>query len=196
MTGGTVSSNKKNGISVTASNLTAKKITVNNNKENGIGFSSSSKGTVNSSKITKNKKSGITANSGNLNISSNTIENNKKYGISLAGSAKASSLTKNTLSNEGKNEIVVSGGAKAPVKTTVSTKLNAITSNMKQVTGSAHPKSKLPVKAGSKKIGTGVAQNSGSYVIKIKKQKKGTTIGVYSTDAKKNIYQRTVKVGK
>ena len=55
MTGGTVSSNKKNGISVTASNLTAKKITVNNNKENGIGFSSSSKGTVNSSKITKNK---------------------------------------------------------------------------------------------------------------------------------------------
>ena len=196
MTGGTVSSNKKNGISVTASNLTAKKITVNNNKENGIGFSSSSKGTVNSSKITKNKKSGITANSGNLNISSNTIENNKKYGISLAGSAKASSLTKNTLSNEGKNELVVSGGAKAPVKTTVSTKLNAVTSNMKQVTGSAHPKSKLTVKAGSKKIGTGVAQNSGSYVIKIKKQKKGTTIGVYSTDAKKNIYQRTVKVGK
>ena len=41
-----------------------------------------------------------------------------------------------------------------------------------------------------------MAQNSGSYVIKIKKQKKGTTIGVYSTDAKKNIYQRTVKVGK
>ena len=32
-----------------------------------------------------------------------------------------------------------------------------------------------------------MAQNSGSYVIKIKKQKKGTTIGVYSTDAKKNI---------
>lgn len=196
MTGGTVDSNKKNGISVTASSLTAKSISVKNNKENGIGFSSSSKGTINNSSITKNTKSGITANSGKLNISGNTIENNKKYGISLAGSAKASSLTKNTLSNKGKNEIVVSGGAKAPVKTTVSTKLNAVTSNMKKVTGTAHPKSKLTVKAGNKTLGTGVAENSGNYVIKIKKQKPGTSISVSSTDAKKNIFKRTVTVGK
>lgn len=196
MTGGTVSNNKKNGISVAASTLTVKKIKVNSNKENGIGFAGASKGNVNNSKILKNAKSGITANNGSLNISGNEIKDNSKYGISLSGSAKAASLKKNTLSNQGKNEIVVSGGAKAPIKTTVSTKLNAVTSNMKQVTGTAHPKSKLTVKAGNKTIGTGIVSTNRQYSIRIAKQKKGTKIEVSNTDTNKNIFNRTVKIVK
>ncbi|ODG91490.1 hypothetical protein BED47_07500 [Gottfriedia luciferensis] len=75
----------------------------------------------------------------------------------------------------------------APVKP----KVNKVDDNDLKVTGKAEANSTVTVKVGSKVLGTAKADSKGNFSVKIKAQKKGTTIAVTSRDAAGNTSQAT-----
>ena len=79
----------------------------------------------------------------------------------------------------------------APVVPTV----NKITSKTVTATGKGEKGATIYIYNGSKKIGQGIVDNRGNYKVKIKAQKKGSTLKVYAQDKSGNKSKsRTVKV--
>ncbi|MED4632881.1 Ig-like domain-containing protein [Peribacillus frigoritolerans] len=64
--------------------------------------------------------------------------------------------------------------------------VNKITSKTITVTGKSEKGASIYIYNGSKKIGQGVVDSRGSYKVKIKAQKKGSTIKVYAQDKSRN----------
>ncbi|WP_129688319.1 Ig-like domain-containing protein [Gottfriedia acidiceleris] len=74
-------------------------------------------------------------------------------------------------------------------------KVNRVDDNDLKVTGKAEANSTVTVKVGSKVLGTAKADSKGNFTVKIKAQKKGTTIAVTAKDAAGNTSQAaTLKV--
>ncbi|MGG0288649.1 Ig-like domain-containing protein [Peribacillus butanolivorans] len=71
---------------------------------------------------------------------------------------------------------------------------NTVTDRSTLITGKAVSNAKVFAKGGNKKIGEAISRN-GAYLIKIAKQKAGTSISVYATDTSDNRSgNKTVKV--
>ncbi|MEH7349527.1 Ig-like domain-containing protein [Gottfriedia acidiceleris] len=70
-------------------------------------------------------------------------------------------------------------------------KVNKVDDNDLKVTGKAEANSTVTVKVGSKVLGTAKADSKGNFTVKIKAQKKGTTIAVTAKDAAGNTSQAT-----
>lgn len=64
--------------------------------------------------------------------------------------------------------------------------VNSVADNKTTITGKTEPYATITVKTGSKVIGTAQADFKGSYSIKIKKQKAGTTLSITATDLANN----------
>lgn len=70
-------------------------------------------------------------------------------------------------------------------------KVNKVDDNDLKVTGKAEANSTVTVKVGSKVLGTAKADSKGNFTVKIKAQKKATTIAVTAKDAAGNTSQAT-----
>ncbi|MFK9116247.1 Ig-like domain-containing protein [Peribacillus frigoritolerans] len=100
----------------------------------------------------------------------------QKAGTSILVYAKDAS------GNKSSNRIVKVIDKTAPPVPTV----NKITSKTVTVTGKSEKGSSIYMYNGSKKIGQGVVDSRGNYKVKIKAQKKGSTIKVYAQDKSGN----------
>ncbi|MGZ9816220.1 Ig-like domain-containing protein [Peribacillus simplex] len=100
----------------------------------------------------------------------------QKAGTSIAVYAKDAS------GNKSSNRIVKVIDKTAPPVPTV----NKITSKTVTVTGKSEKGASIYIYNGSKKIGQGVVDSRGNYKVKIKAQKKGSTIKVYAQDKSGN----------
>lgn len=75
--------------------------------------------------------------------------------------------------------------------------INKVKASSKTVTGKAEAGATVYVKVGKKVIGSAVANSKGSYSVKIKNQKAGTTIVVYVKDKAGNVGKtKSIKVSK
>ncbi|MFJ7931618.1 Ig-like domain-containing protein [Peribacillus sp. NPDC096448] len=111
----------------------------------------------------------------------------QKAGTKLSITAKDSSGNVSSSSTVTVIEVI------APNKPTV----NKIDDNDKVVTGKAEAHSTVTVKNGSKVLGSAKASSKGSYSVKIKAQKKGTTLSITAKDKAGNTSSKaTIKVVK
>lgn len=75
--------------------------------------------------------------------------------------------------------------------------IKKVDDNDKKVTGKAEASSTVTVKAGSKKLGSAKSNSKGNYTVKIKAQKKGTSLSVTAKDKAGNVSSKaTTKVVK
>lgn len=113
----------------------------------------------------------------------------------MVDGAKVSKLEKNILIDN-KSLALNVGSNKVPsyVKNLKGITVNAIKSTTTTVKGSAPGTTKAYVASGSKILGTAAVGSDGKFSVKIKKQKKNTSLKVYAIDKRSNRVQVTVKV--
>ncbi|MGE8204611.1 Ig-like domain-containing protein [Heyndrickxia sp. NPDC080065] len=135
--------------------------------------------TSTSKKVTGKAEAGskVTIKVGNKQIGSGKADKNGKFSISIK-EQKANTTLSATATDKAGNE---SKAKKVTVKPTVPT-VNTVKSSSTKVTGKAKAGAKVYVKAGSKVLGSATANKSGTYSVKIKKQKAGTTLNVYAVE--------------
>ncbi|MEH7306648.1 Ig-like domain-containing protein [Neobacillus drentensis] len=115
-----------------------------------------------------------------------------KIAVQKAG-AKIKVTAKDGAGNVSFSASVTVADVIAPRKPTV----NKVDDNDRKVTGKAEVNSRVTVKVGSKSLGSANADSKGNYSVKIKAQKKGTTLAVTAKDKAGNKSQkRTIKVVK
>ncbi|AOH54910.1 hypothetical protein ABE28_011155 [Peribacillus muralis] len=106
---------------------------------------------------------------------------------------KLSITAKDSAGNVSSSASVTVADVIAPSKPTI----KKVDDNDKVVTGKAEASSTVTVKAGSKTLGSAKANSKGTYSVKIKAQKKGTTLSVTARDKAGNISSKaTTKVVK
>ncbi|WP_269083732.1 Ig-like domain-containing protein [Peribacillus butanolivorans] len=111
----------------------------------------------------------------------------QKAGTKLAVTAKDSSGNVSSSASVTVLDVV------PPSKPTVS----KVDDNDKVVKGKAEASSTVTVKVGSKSLGSAKAASNGSYSVKIKAQKKGTTLSITAKDKAGNVSSKaTTKVVK
>ncbi|MEY8192157.1 Ig-like domain-containing protein [Peribacillus simplex] len=115
-----------------------------------------------------------------------------KITVQKAGT-KLTSTAKDSAGNVSSGTTVTVVDVIAPSKPTV----NKVDDNDKVVTGKAEANSTVTVKVGSKSLGSAKASSKGSYSVKIKAQKKGTTLSITAKDKAGNTSSKaTTKVVK
>lgn len=115
-----------------------------------------------------------------------------KIAVQKAG-AKLTVTAKDSAGNISSSASVTVADVIAPRKPTV----NKVDDNDRKVTGKAEANSRVTVKVGSKSLGSAYADSKGNYSVKIKAQKKGTTLAVTAKDKAGNkSKKRTIKVVK
>ena len=115
-----------------------------------------------------------------------------KIAVQKAG-AKLTVRAKDSAGNVSSSASVTVVDVIAPNKPTV----NKVDDNDRKVTGKAEANSRVTVKVGSKSLGSANADSKGNYSVKIKAQKKGTTLAVTAKDKAGNKSQKkTIKVVK
>ncbi|WP_186328902.1 Ig-like domain-containing protein [Bacillus sp. X1(2014)] len=115
-----------------------------------------------------------------------------KIAVQKAG-AKLTATAKDGAGNVSAKASVTVADVIAPKKPTV----YKVDDNDKKVTGKAEANSRVTVKVGSKSIGSATADSKGKFSVKIKAQKKGTTLAVTAKDKAGNkSSKRTIKVVK
>ena len=130
-------------------------------------------------------KSKVYAYAGSKKLGEATAASNGKYSIKIAKQKAGTSISVYSL-DAAKNK---SGTKTVKVldKTAPSTpSVNKVTSKTTTVTGKAEKSATVSVYNGSKKLGSGKADSKGNYKVKIKAQKKGSTLKVYASDAAGN----------
>lgn len=115
-----------------------------------------------------------------------------KIAVQKAGT-KLTITAKDSAGNVSSSASVTVVDVVAPSKPTV----KKVDDNDKVVTGKAEANSTVTVKVGSKTIGSAKATSKGSYSVKIKAQKKGTTLSITAKDKAGNTSSKaTTKVVK
>ncbi|KWW20521.1 hypothetical protein AS888_18335 [Peribacillus simplex] len=115
-----------------------------------------------------------------------------KIAVQKAGT-KLSISAKDSAGNVSSSASVTVADVVAPSKPTI----KKVDDNDKVVTGKAEASSTVTVKAGSKTLGSAKANSKGTYSVKIKAQKKGTTLTVTAKDKAGNTSSKaTTKVVK
>ena len=115
-----------------------------------------------------------------------------KIAVQKAGT-KLTSTAKDSAGNVSSSTTVTVVDVIAPNKPTV----NKVDDNDKVVSGKAEANSTVTVKVGSKSLGSAKTSSKGSYSVKIKAQKKGTTLSITAKDKAGNTSSKaTTKVVK
>ncbi|WHY66725.1 Ig-like domain-containing protein [Neobacillus sp. SuZ13] len=119
---------------------------------------------------------------------------NGAYSVKIAVQKAGAKLTvsaKDGAGNVSSSASVTVADVIAPKKPTV----YKVDDNDKKVKGKAEANSRVTVKVGSKTLGSANADSKGNYSVKIKAQKKGTTLAVTAKDKAGNkSKKRTIKV--
>ena len=130
--------------------------------------------------------SAVTVKIGNTTLAKGTADKYGYYTVNLKYTLKAGTVVAVTSADRTGNisaaTIVSVKDKTAPGKPTV----NKVTANSTTVTGKAEANSTVYVIANNRQIGTAKATNSGSYSVKISKQRHGTALYVYAKDAAGN----------
>ncbi|MFF2591028.1 Ig-like domain-containing protein [Peribacillus butanolivorans] len=123
-----------------------------------------------------------------------TTAKNGQYTIKIAKQKAGTTIVvsaKDTSGNKSGSKKVKVIDKTAPSVPTV----NKITSKTVTVTGKGEKGASIYIYNGSKKIGQGIVDSRGNYKVKIKAQKKGSTLKVYAQDKSGNKSKsKTVKV--
>lgn len=138
----------------------------------------------------------VTILSGTKVIKTGTADKNGSFKISLPAQ-KANTILLITSKDTAGNVSTVTK-VKVLDKTAPGTPtINKVKATSKTVTGKAEAGATVYVKVGKKVIGTAVANSKGSYSVKIKNQKTGTSLVVYVKDKAGNVGKaKTIKVSK
>ncbi|MFD4706979.1 Ig-like domain-containing protein [Gottfriedia sp. NPDC058432] len=139
-------------------------------------------------------KAKVYAYAGSKLLGSTTAVSGNKYSIKIAKQKAGTKINVYIVDNAG----IRSGDRYTTVLDKIppaAPTVNKITSKSTTITGKTEASATVSAYNGSKLIGTAKADSKGNFKIKIKVQKKGSTIKVYSTDAAKNkSAARVVKV--
>lgn len=135
-------------------------------------------------KITGTAEAGskITVKRGSTILGTATSAKDGKFTVTIKSAQKAGTVLYVTAKDKAGN---TSKAAKITVKDKTPPKtpsVNKVTSSSTKVTGKAEAYSTVYVKAGTKVIGSAKAVKSGSFSVKIAKQKTGKTLYVYAKD--------------
>lgn len=119
---------------------------------------------------------------------------NRAYSIKITKKKAGTSISVYAIDvagNKSSSKVVKVVDKTAPSVPTV----NKITSKSVTVTGKSEKGASIYIYNGSKKIGQGIVDNQGNYKVKIKAQKKGSTLKIYAKDKAGNkSNSKTVKV--
>ncbi|PJN88713.1 Ig-like domain-containing protein [Bacillus sp. mrc49] len=138
----------------------------------------------------------VTVKNGSKVLGSAKATSKGTYSIKIAvqkAGTKLSISAKDSAGNVSSSASVTVADVVAPSKPTI----KKVDDNDKVVTGKAEASSTVTVKAGSKNLGSAKANSKGNYSVKIKAQKKGTTLTVTAKDKAGNTSSKaTTKVVK
>ncbi|MDM5358795.1 Ig-like domain-containing protein [Peribacillus sp. ACCC06369] len=138
----------------------------------------------------------VTVKSGSKVLGSAKATSKGTFSVKIAVQKAGTKLTitaKDSAGNVSSSASVTVVDVVAPSKPTV----KKVDDNDKVVTGKAEANSTVTVKVGSKTIGSAKATSKGSYSVKIKAQKKGTTLSITAKDKAGNTSSKaTTKVVK
>ncbi|MEB2630171.1 Ig-like domain-containing protein [Peribacillus frigoritolerans] len=138
----------------------------------------------------------VTVKSGSKVLGSAKSTSKGTFSVKIAAQkagTKLSIMAKDSSGNVSSSTTVTVVDVIAPNKPTV----NKVDDNDKVVTGKAEANSTVTVKSGSKMLGSAKASSKGSYSVKIKTQKKGTTLSITTKDKAGNTSSKaTTKVVK
>lgn len=138
----------------------------------------------------------VTVKSGSKVLGSAKSTSKGTFSVKIAAQkagTKLSITAKDSSGNVSSSTTVTVVDVIAPNKPTV----NKVDDNDKVVTGKAEANSTVTVKSGSKMLGSAKASSKGSYSVKIKTQKKGTTLSITTKDKAGNTSSKaTTKVVK
>ena len=134
--------------------------------------------------------------SGNIVLAAANAASNGVFSAKIAvqkAGTKLAITAKDSAGNVSASATVTVADVIAPRKPTI----NKVDDNDRKVTGKAEANSRVTVKVGSKTLGSANADSKGNYSVKIKAQKKGTTLAVTAKDKAGNKSQKkTIKVVK
>ncbi|MGG0413528.1 Ig-like domain-containing protein [Peribacillus simplex] len=138
----------------------------------------------------------VTVKSGSKVLGSAKSTSKGTFSVKIAAQkagTKLSITAKDSSGNVSSSTTVTVVDVIAPNKPTV----NKVDDNDKVVTGKAEANSTVTVKVGSKSLGSAKASSKGNYSVKIKAQKKGTTLSITAKDKAGNTSSKaTTKVVK
>ncbi|MCU6602734.1 Ig-like domain-containing protein [Peribacillus frigoritolerans] len=138
----------------------------------------------------------VTVKNGSKVLGSAKATSKGTFSIKIAAQKAGTKLTitaKDSSGNVSSSTTVTVVDVIAPKKPTV----NKVDDYDKVVTGKAEANSTVTVKAGSKSLGSAKASSKGNYSVKIKAQKKGTTLSITAKDKAGNTSSKaTTKVVK
>ncbi|PEJ37511.1 protease [Peribacillus butanolivorans] len=141
-------------------------------------------------------RSTVTVKNGSKVLGSAKATSKGTFSIKIAVQKAGTKLTitaKDSAGNVSSSASVTVVDVVAPSKPTV----KKVDDNDKVVTGKAEANSTVTVKVGSKSLGSAKASSKGSYSVKIKAQKKGTTLSITAKDKAGNTSSKaTTKVVK
>lgn len=136
----------------------------------------------------------VTVKNGSKVLGSAKATSKGTYSIKIAvqkAGTKLSISAKDSAGNVSSSASITVADVVAPSKPTI----KKVDDNDKVVTGKAEASSTVTVKAGSKNLGSAKANSKGNYSVKIKAQKKGTTLTVTAKDKAGNTSSKaTTKV--
>ncbi|WP_066074855.1 Ig-like domain-containing protein [Neobacillus soli] len=140
--------------------------------------------------------SSVTVKNGNKVLGTAKAASNGAFSVKVAAQKAGAKLivtAKDGAGNVSSSASVTVADVVAPSKPTV----KKVDDNDRKVTGKAEANSRVTVKVGSKSLGSANADSKGNYSVKIKAQKKGTTLAVTAKDKAGNISKKsTIKVVK
>ncbi|MES1042883.1 hypothetical protein FOA20_26540, partial [Peribacillus simplex] len=138
--------------------------------------------TENSTSISGTAEAGstITVKAGTAVIGTATVDTEGKYTVTIEKQKAGTKLTVTATDDTGNTSEVKEVTVKDVTAPSIPT-VNAVYDNATAISGKAESNAKVYAMVGSKKIGEATAKN-GAYIIKIAKQKVGTSISVYAVD--------------
>ncbi|MEH6937814.1 Ig-like domain-containing protein [Bacillus sp. JJ664] len=140
--------------------------------------------------------SSITITSGTKVIKTGTADKNGNFKISISVQ-KANTILLITSKDKAGNVSTVTKVKVLDKTAPGAPTINKVKASSKTVTGKAEAGATVYVKVGKKVIGSAVANSKGSYSVKIKNQKAGTTLVIYVKDKAGNVGKsKSIKVSK
>ncbi|WP_066259451.1 Ig-like domain-containing protein [Neobacillus drentensis] len=138
----------------------------------------------------------VTVKRGNTVLATAKAASNRVFSAKIAvqkAGTKLAITAKDSAGNVSASVTLTVADVIAPNRPTV----NKVDDNDRKVTGKAEANSRVTVKVGNKTLGSAYADSKGKYSVKIKAQKKGTTLAVTAKDKAGNqSSKRTIKVVK
>ncbi|MCR2821442.1 Ig-like domain-containing protein [Lederbergia panacisoli] len=144
-------------------------------------------------KVTGNAEAGskVTVKVGTKVLGTATADKAGKYTVSWKTAQKAGTVLSITATDKAGNVSAVRKITVVDKTAPAAPKVNKVTIKSTSVSGKAEANSTVYVKVGSKVIASGKAGKTGSFSIKVKKQKSGTILYVYAKDKAGNTGKAT-----